>query len=661
MKKPIPTLFLAPLLLAAALASARAQTPTLTIDTGPPAAKVNPMHYGLMTEEINHSYDGGLYAELIRNRAFLDDARAPVNWSAVQGGGSAVQIALDSGQPLSTALPTSLRLDISAASPSAPAGVANGGYWGIPVKPDTRYRASFYAKAAPGFSGPLNLTIESTDGATVYARASAPRLSGDWQPYTVTLKTGRVAPTTNARFALTVSRPGTVWLSLVSLFPPTWKNRPNGLRPDLMQMLVDLKPAFLRFPGGNYLEGNTIATRFDWKKTIGPLKERPGHPCPWGYRSTDGMGLLEFLLWCEDMGAEPVLAVYAGYSLRGEYVKPGPELAPYVQEALEEIEYVSGSTRTKWGAQRAKDGHPAPFKLRYVEIGNEDFFDRSGSYDARFAQFYDGIKAKYPNLKVISSVGNEQPAEKRVKSRRPDVLDEHYYRSAAQFLRDSPAHYDRYARSGQEIFVGEWGAYEEIVPWDARSRALPPTPTMKAALGDAAWMTGMERNADLVTMQCYAPLLVNVNPGGRQWRPNLIGYDALRSYGSPSYHAFRMFSRNHGDEILKVAMAGAPLLTSVTRDSKTGVIHIKHVNPEAAPQAVRIELKGPGSVAPTATEIVLSADPAGTNSIDTPSKIVPITRRVGGISSSFTYAFPAHSITVLRLDTRAPSSSDLAP
>jgi alpha-L-arabinofuranosidase len=644
------------LLLVAALAPAQAQNATLTIDAGAPAAKVNPMHYGLMTEEINHSYDGGLYAELIRNRAFLDDARTPAHWSAVQGGGSTAQITLDPSQPLNAALTTSLRLEVTGTSNSAGAGVANAGYWGIPVKPDTRYRASFHAKAAPGFSGPVTLTIESPDGATVYAKATIPSLSGDWRSYSATLKTGRVAPTTNARFALRLQRPGTVWLSLVSLFPPTWKNRPNGLRTDLMQMLVDLKPAFLRFPGGNYLEGNTIATRFDWKKTIGPLTERPGHPCPWGYRSTDGMGLMEFLLWCEDMGAEPVLAVYAGYSLGGEYIKPGPDLVPYLQEALEEIEYVSGPVTSKWGAMRARDGHPAPFKLRYVEIGNEDFFDRSGSYDGRFAQFYDGIKAKYPKLKVISSVGNEQPADKRVKSRRPDVLDEHYYRSAAQFLRDSPAHYDRYPRDGQEIFVGEWGAYEEIVPWDRRSQALPPTPSMKAALGDAAWMTGMERNADLVTMQCYAPLLVNVNPGGRQWRPNLIGYDALRSFGSPSYHAFQMFSRNHGDVILKANMAGAPLLTSVTRDSKTGAIYIKHVNPEASPQAVRIELKGLRVVAPTAVATVLSADPAESNSIDAPTKVLPVATRVGGIAPSFSYSFPAHSIMILRLDTRVPSS-----
>ncbi len=170
------------------------------------------------------------------------------------------------------------------------------------------------------------------------------------------------------------------------------------------------------------------------RNTIGPIEERHGHPCPWGYRSTDGMGLLEFLEWCEDMKAEPVLAVYAGYSLKGMHVNPGPDLEPFVQDALDEIEYVTGDTNTTWGAQRAKDGHPAPFNLNYVEIGNEDWFDKSKSYDARFAQFHDAIKAKYPQLKTISTIGNDQPENSRVQSRKPDVMDEHYYRSADEFL-----------------------------------------------------------------------------------------------------------------------------------------------------------------------------------------------------------------------------------
>lgn len=653
MKKIRKILPLALLFSVVANSPALAQNATLTVEAGQPAGKVSPMHYGLMTEELNYSYDGGLYAELIRNRVFRNNNDNPVHWSPVTGNGSSATISLDRNQPRNSVLPVSLRLDVTAATPNAPAGAANEGYWGIPVKPNTPYRATFHAKAATGFSGPVRLAIVSEDGSQTYAQAKVNGLTSEWKEYTATLRTGRVAPTTKARFVLTVEKPGTFWLGLVSLFPPTWKNRPNGLRPDLMQMLVDLKPAFLRFPGGNYLEGSTIENRFDWKKTLGPLTERPGHPGPWGYRSSDGMGLMEFLLWCEDMGAEPVLGVYAGYSLGGQYVKPGPDLEPYIQDALEEIEYVIGDSKTtKWGARRAKDGHPAPFKLRYVEVGNEDFFDRSGSYDGRFAQFYDAIKAKYPQLKVVSTVGNEQPAEKRVKSRRPDVLDEHYYRTTADFVRMSPDRFEKYDRTGPEIFVGEWAAHEEIAPWDRRSRDLPPTPSMKAALGDAAFMTAMERNSDLITMQCYAPLLVNVNPGGRQWRPNLIGYDALRSFGSPSYYTLQMFSRNVGDTILKATLTGAPLLSSVTRESKTGAIFIKYVNAQEAPQAVTIELKGIRSVAPNATEILLAADPKETNSIDDPKKVGPVTRRISGIQPTFTHTFPPNSITILKLEAR---------
>ncbi len=639
------------ILLVIGVGSVLAGGPTITIDASKPATKVSPMLYGLMTEEISHSYDGGLYAELIQNRAFLDDENKPVHWSVVQDNGATATMALDHANPLNQELTTSLRFHVTSASAAAPAGVANDGYWGIPVKPRTRYQASFYAKAAPDFSGPVIVAIVGTDGKTVYSKAKVKHLTGEWQRYEVKLKTGKATPTTNARLVLSVTHSGTVWFDLVSLFPPTWDNQPNGFRKDIMQMLVDLKPKFLRFPGGNYLEGDTIETRFDWKKTIGPINQRPGHRGPWGYRSTDGLGLLEFLEWCEDMKAEPVLAVYAGYSLKGVHVNPGPDLEPYVQDALEEIEYVTGPATSKWGAERAKDGHPAPFPLKYVEIGNEDWFDRSGSYDARFGQFYDAIKVKYPQLKCISTVGTEQPEGKRIHNRKPDVLDEHYYRSADWFIKDSPTHFDNYDRNGPEIFVGEWASYEtSFPPWDRRSASLPPTPDMKAALGDAAWMAAMERNSDLVVMQCYAPLFVNVNPGARQWRPNLIGYDGLRSFGSPSYYAFRMFSRHVGDEILKSTASDTPVQVSVTRDSKTGGIIIKLVNPEAAPQSVSIELKGVHSVSSKGMAITLAAVPDETNAIDDPDKVVPVMSKVTGVKPAFTYTVPADSITVLQLN-----------
>ncbi len=606
-----------------------------------------------MTEEINHAYDGGLYAELAQNRALLDDATRPAHWSVALHPGAAATIGLEHAAPLNAVLTNSLRLEVTAATSASRAGVANEGYWGIPVKPDTKYRASFYARGEAGFSGPIHVSIESEDGATIFAEGEAGPVGAEWKEHTLTLKTGKVAPTTKARLVLSLDRPGTVLFSFVSLFPPTWHNRANGNRVDLMQMLADLKPGFLRFPGGNFLEGDTVATRFDWKRTIGPLIERPGHAGPWGYRSTDGLGLLEFLDWCEDLEMEPVLAVYAGYNLRGTHIEAGPGLEPYVQEALEEIEYVTGSGATTWGARRARDGHPAPFKLTYVEIGNEDWFDKSGSYDARFAQFNDAIKAKYPGLKCISTVGNEQPEKLRVHSRRPDVVDEHYYTSAADFERDAPAHFEKYDKAGPEIFVGEWAAYEDIKPWEAPSQKLAPTPALKAALADAAWMAAMERHADLITMQCYAPLLVNVNPGARQWRPNLIGYDALRSFGSPSYYAIQMFSQNHGDTILKTSAARAGgLHYSATKDSKTGVVYLKIVNPEAKEEELKIALRGAAVEAEGELVTLSGSGPAESNSIDTPVEVVPVRTRIAGIKPEFARTFPGYSISVLRLRTR---------
>jgi alpha-N-arabinofuranosidase len=627
-----------------------AANPTFTVDAGHPAGKVSPRLYGLMTEEINHSYDGGLYAELIRNRAFLDDTNQPAHWSVVSNGNTTASIGLDSNHPFNDKLTTSLRLMVTNASKGQPVGVANSGYWGVPVQPNTRYRATLFARTEPGFSGPVTLSIVDEDGRKVYASEELSALTGDWKKFEAVLKTGRCKPTTKARFTVTFEQPGTVWLGLVSLMPPTWNDRPNGLRKDLMQMLVDMNPKFLRFPGGNYLEGDTIERRFDWKKTIGPIEERHGHPCPWGYRSTDGLGLLEFLEWCEDMKAEPVLAVYAGYSLKGAHVKPGPDLQPFVEEALEEIEYVIGDTNTTWGARRAKDGHPTPFKLTYVEIGNEDWFDRSRSYDQRFTQFHDAIKTRYPQLKTISSVGNEHPENLRVHSVKPDVLDEHYYASTDEFLHKSPGYARGYDRSGPEIFVGEWAAHEDakIKPWSAGARQQPPTPSMKAAIGDGAFMAAMERNSDLIKMQCYAPLLVNVNSGARQWRPNLIGYDALSSFGSPSYYAFQMFSQNLGDEILSTTCSDTAVQGCATRDSRTGDIILKLVNPETNAVPLNIEIKGVASLARRGATITLTGKPGDINSIGEPRKVAPVTSKIS-VRPNLDWKLPPTSIVVLRV------------
>jgi alpha-N-arabinofuranosidase len=641
-------------------------TPVLKIDTARVAARVSPTLYGLMTEEINYSYDGGLYGELIRNRIFQDDAQKPLHWSVAQDKDGAGAITLDQSQPVEqTALTTSLKLNAVGASAGHRVGIANDGYWGIPVKPKTTYRASFYAKAEGRFSGPLTVTIESNDGGRVFATAQVAQLTDQWRRYTATLTTrDDVTPTAATRFVVATQKPGTLWFNLVSLFPPTFNNRPNGNRSDLMRMLIDMKPAFLRLPGGNYLEGNTIDTRFQWKKTTGPLEQRPGHPGTWSYRSSDGMGLLEFMEWCEDMHAEPVLAVFAGYALKRQVVS-GAELQPYVDEALEEIEYVTGDARTKWGAQRVKDGHPKPFKLTYVEVGNEDGFDNSKSYDGRFTQFYDAIKAKYPRLQIISTVGGKDSLGKRqqVTSRTPDVIDEHYYRNAFE-MEDDATHYDSYSRTGPKLFVGEWA-----------TREGQPTTNMNAALGDAAWMTGMERNSDLVVISCYAPLFVNVNPGGMQWRSDLIGYDALTSYGSPSYHAQKMFSQYLGDVVVPITAENIPTQTwqpptpkdkpapaskqaptlffVATKASKQGTVYLKVVNTAGTAQSVKLELSGARKIAPEGTAITLSsARPDDTNSITEPTKIAPVTTRATGLGPQFSYSFAPYSVTVLVISTR---------
>ena len=641
---------------------------TLLINAGQAAAKSSPMLYGLMTEEINFSYEGGLYGELVRNRSFKARATNAVYWTNICD----CSLLIDTNEPLNPALNVSLKVDTSKASKSSPVGIANAGYWGIPVRPNTAYHASFYARGK-SFSGALTVAIESANGEKVFASATVPKISGDWKKYEVTLTTGSVEPSKDNILAITTTKPGTlfnhhgtVWFQQVSLFPPTYNDRPNGNRADIMQLLADMQPKFLRLPGGNYLEGDYINERFDWKKTIGDVAQRPGHRSPWNYWSTDGFGLLEYMYWCEDLHMEPVLAVFAGYALRHDYIKPGPDLEPYVQEALDEIEYVTGDTNTTWGARRAQDGHPAPFPLHFVEVGNEDWFDRSGSYDGRFAQFFNAIKAKYPSLQIIATTP--------VKGTTPDLIDEHYYRNQEQM--ESQSHiYDTRPRDATKVFVGEWA-----------TRVGSPTPNMAGALGDAAWMTCMERNSDLVLIESYAPLFVNVSDlrrgaGSMQWPSDLIGYDALTSYGSPSYYAQKMFSTHHGDEILGTdskdisTYAWQPprrrnggggtnqpppepqqvptLYFDATRDSANGTIYLKVVNRLGVEQPINVELNGVTSVEANGKALVMKASsPDDTNSIKEPMKIVPVEEQVTGLATHFSRTLPAYSITVLELKAK---------
>jgi alpha-L-arabinofuranosidase len=607
------------------------QPAVLTIHADQPVHAVSPTLYGLMTEEINYSYDGGLYAEMVRNRTFRGDWSGVHSWYLVERGNAAAKMEADKTTGPSEALSTSLRFDVQQADAKDPAGVMNVGWWGMALRPETAYKGSFYAKAGAADSGPVTVALVNNDSGKAVATATVAGFSTEWKQYTFTLKTGAIEASSGNHLEITVAHAGSYWLQLASLFPPTYKDRPNGFRTDLMEKMAAMHPQFLRFPGGNFLEGDRIKDRYEWKKTIGPLVDRPTHPSPWGYQSSDGMGLLEFLGWCEDLHMNPVLAVYAGYSLKGEHVEPGADLDSYVQDALDEIEYVTGGPETKWGAERVKDGHAAPFKLTYVEIGNEDWFDKSGSYEGRYAQFYKAIKAKYPELQLIATAP--------LKNMKPDVLDEHFYVRATQNFHDA-THYDSYDRSGPKIFVGEWA-----------TREGSPTPDFGAALGDAAWMTGLERNSDLIVMASYAPLLVEVDPGGMQWETDLIGYTAMKSYGSPAYYAQVLFGSYLGDHTVKTESQGGSekFFYSVTENKAKKELYVKLVNASSDAQAVEIDLAG-AKTAATAKLVSLSAhDPRETNSINDPERVVPVESTVRVGSGKIAHTLPAYSIQVLRI------------
>jgi alpha-L-arabinofuranosidase len=606
-------------------------TPLLSVDVANPAHAVSPILPGLMFEDINHSGEGGIYAELVQNRSMMASDTSPVHWSAVGG----TTLTLDTTTPLNDVLTRSLKVVLpSGTGAGERAGVANDGFWGIPVRPRTTYTARLFAKASRRI-GPLTVAIESADGGTVYASARVARVGTAFRdrPFELTLHTGSRTPVVgDAVLTVTTDDPSaageTLWLQHVSLFPPTYNNRANGLRIDLMEKLVALKPKFLRFPGGNFLEGNTIATRFNWKDTIGPVWERPGHlDDAWGYWSTDGLGLLEYLQWVEDMHAQPVLAVFAGYTLKGEHVT-GDALKPYIQDALDEIEYVTGPVTSTWGAKRAADGHPRPFPLEFVEIGNEDWFDSSGSYDERFTAFHDAIKAKYPHLKLIATTS--------VTSRTPDLIDEHYYLapSAAQAATHK---YDNRDRGSTKVFVGEWAAQEGR-----------PTPDLNAALGDAAWLAGLIRNSDQVLMECYAPLFSHVK--NNVWATNLIAYDNLTSYASPSYWAQHMLTSKLGTTVLPATARALPTVATVATRAGNR-LYLAVVNSGTEKATVPVELKGLAKgVRKNATATVLTGPSrTATNTLTSPTTLVPRTTTVTGTAAAFTSTLPPLSVTVLEL------------
>ncbi|TGO18286.1 hypothetical protein BTUL_0011g00920 [Botrytis tulipae] len=509
----------------------------------------SPLAYGLMFEDINHSGDGGIYAELIQNRAFQGNRKYASTlepWTAI---GSSVLTLQNTSKPLSSALPTSVNVRASSngtyANSTGTIGLSNPGWWGFSVQPQ-KYTGSFWVLGA--YTGNFTASLVGATSGTVFASVDIPSnsTSEEWTEFPFTLEPTAAAPDVNNNFTIEFESGHSLNFNLISLFPPTYNDRPNGLRPELVQAMKDLNPSFFRIPGGNNIEGDSYGYRWAWNETIGPLKDRPGRPGTWGYQNTDGLGLIEYMNWCTDLNVEPVLAVWAGLYLRDNdsqvLVVPEAELQPYVDDVINELEFLLGDTSTTYGALRASLGYPEPWKINYVEVGNED--NLSGgepSYIAyRWPMFYNAIHAKYPDILVISSAQDLLSVGPPHES----ATDFHQYLRPDDFA----VQFDLFdnANRSYPILLGEYAVIQPNangapVNWSA---AKMDYGTWVGAVGEAIYLLGMERNGDIVIGASYAPGFQNIN--SFQWTPDLITFsaDPAETVLSCSWHQLQLLSTN---------------------------------------------------------------------------------------------------------------------
>ncbi|MFO1497528.1 MAG: glycoside hydrolase family 127 protein [Verrucomicrobiota bacterium] len=506
---------------------------TVTVQADQPAHRVSPKLWGLFFEDINLSADGGIYPELVRNRSF-EEGTGPEHWVLLNTGSAQSEIAVDTSHPLNPLNRRSLRVRLNGS-----ASLRNDGYWGMNVVKGARYQLRLAARGGEGFQGPITVALQSRAGASL-AAGEISGVTERWQSFAVELEASESDP--EACFQLVASGRGILWLDMVSLLPEkTWKG--HGLRSDLCEMMSGLKPGFLRFPGGCWVEGEDVAHMYHWKETIGDVAQRKPLQNIWGYQATHGVGYHEYLQLAEDLGAEPLFCLNVGMSHRENI--PMDQMGQWVQDALDAIEYANGPTHSIWGAARAKNGHPAPFRLRYLEIGNEN---GGPAYQERYALFHDAIKARYPEMQLIANVPTH--------SRPADIVDEHYYNNPEFFIAQADR-YDSYPRNGAKIFVGEYA-----VTMGAGQGNL------RGAIGEAAFMTGLERNSDVVLMASYAPLFVNVHH--RRWNPDLINFDSSRVYGLPSYYVQQLFGQNRGDVVLPIQVQ-SPFAEERPKNGAVGV------------------------------------------------------------------------------------------
>ena len=570
--------------------SMQAQQHVMTVDVSKPTAKIQPEMYGIFFEDINFGADGGLYAELVKNRSF-EFPQPFVGW--VPFGNVTVQDA----NPCFDRNPHYVRVVNDGRLLRA--GLDNEGYRGIGVKQGEEYRFSVYARTPDAKSMKLSIELVNSNAQNLLKKEI--EVSGNnWQKLTAVLK----SPFTDAhaRLRIVLETRGTVDMDHISLFPVnTWKGRENGLRADLAQALYDLNPGVFRFPGGCIIEGNSLETRYQWKNSVGPVENRPLNENRWNYTfkhkafpdyfQTLGLGYFEYFLLSEDLGAEPLPVISCGLSCQYESneVVPMDELDPYIQDALDLIEFANGPVTSKWGKVRADMGHPEPFNLKMIGIGNEQW---DKVYVERLEAFTKAIRAKYPDVKVVGSSGPSASGDKfdylwpEMKRIGVDLVDEHYYMNPDWFFGNA-SRYDNYDRKGPKVFAGEYASHDHSTKKDNN---------FLAALSEAAFMTGLERNADVVHLATYAPLFAHVDAW--QWNPDLIWFDNLRMMRTPNYYVQQMYGMNAGTDVLSLKMDGKAvagqdsLYATAALNAPTGEIILKLVNASSKPADVQIDFNG---------------------------------------------------------------------
>lgn len=519
-----------------------ADTAKITVQANKPAHQIPPTLWGIFFEDINLSADGGIYPELVRNRSF-EDADQPADWKFTSTGDKSVASISTADvhaqpPPLNAFNRKSLLVKADGAFT-----LENDGYWGMNIVKGDSYTLKLAVRATDGFKSPITARLVGADGKEL-ASGKVSGFDGKWSYFTAQLTATGSDP--KAKLVLSAEGKGTLYLDMVSLLPDkTWMN--HGLRTDLAESLAALHPKFLRFPGGCWVEGDDFAHMNHWKNTVGNIDTRTPLWNIWGYYATQGLGYHEYLQLAEDLGAEPLFCINVGMSHK-EYI-PMDRMAQWVQDALDAIEYANGPTNSVWGGMRAAAGHPAPFHLKYLEIGNENGGE---IYRERWPLFVNAIRAKYPEIKfVANNWAGGYPSDPK-----PDVEDEHFYDKPEFFMRHA-THFDNYDRNAPKVFVGEYAV--------TRNCGLG---NLRGAIGEAAFMTGLERNSDHVIMASYAPLLVNLNH--RAWNPDLINFDSSKWYGLPSYYVQKLFAENRGDVSLPTTVE-SPLAETAPSGGMIGV------------------------------------------------------------------------------------------